>query len=216
MTSVTIPHRVAPSPSAASQTSRGVCAITSRLTDVMMGMIVTQQISPHAKIDFTYWPGLAVRKIGTKLAWATSHRAGAAWRFEMSSSPQKPYTMLGTVASMSTVPVSHGLSTRGAYSLIISARAKEMGAAMATAMSAIAIEPISKDSMPKWCASGDHVWSVTKPSPAWRKALNPYLQRKATAAAKSKSTIALAPASTPLNTRSAPTGFLSRLIGTSS
>ena len=41
MTSVTIPHRVPPSPRAASQTSRGACAITSRLIDVMMGMIVT-------------------------------------------------------------------------------------------------------------------------------------------------------------------------------
>ena len=84
MTSVTIPHRVPPSASAASQTSRGACAITSRLIDVMMGMMVTVQISPQAKIDFTYWSGLGVRKIGTKLAWSTSQRAGAAWRLETS------------------------------------------------------------------------------------------------------------------------------------
>src|SRR3974390_325726 len=78
MTSVTIPQRVPPRPSAASQTSRGVSALPSRLTEVMIGMIVTQQINPQAKIDFTYWFGAAVRNIGTKLACATSHRAGAA------------------------------------------------------------------------------------------------------------------------------------------
>ena len=54
MTSVTIPHRVPPSPSDASHTSRGACAMTSRLIEVMMGMIVTVQISPQAKIDSTY------------------------------------------------------------------------------------------------------------------------------------------------------------------
>ena len=58
MTSVTIPQRVPPSPSEASHTSRGAWAITSRLMEVMMGMMVTAQIKPQAKIEFVYCPGL--------------------------------------------------------------------------------------------------------------------------------------------------------------
>jgi hypothetical protein len=42
--------------------------MTSRLIEVMMGMIVTVQIRPQANMDSTYWCGLGVRKIGTKLA----------------------------------------------------------------------------------------------------------------------------------------------------
>ena len=53
MTSVIIPQRVPPSPIAASQTSRGAWDITSRLTEVMIGMRVTAQTSPQAKTEFT-------------------------------------------------------------------------------------------------------------------------------------------------------------------
>jgi hypothetical protein len=43
--------------------------MTSRLMEVMMGMSVTVQINPQAKIEYPYCAvGLGVRKIGTKLA----------------------------------------------------------------------------------------------------------------------------------------------------
>ena len=90
MTLVTIPHRVPPSPRAASQTSRGAWAMTSRLIEVMIGMMVTAQMRPQAKIEFTYEPGVGVRKIGTKPKWVANHSAGAACLGEMSSRPQKP------------------------------------------------------------------------------------------------------------------------------
>ena len=112
MTSVTIPHRVPPKPNEASHTSRGAWASTSRVTDVMMGMMVTAQIKPQAKIDWVYRPGEGVRRMGTNPTWSTSHLAGAACRLETTSSPQKPYTMLGTVASRSMTAVSQGFSRR--------------------------------------------------------------------------------------------------------
>jgi hypothetical protein len=90
ITSVTIPQRVPPSPRAASQASRGVWAITSRLTDVMMGTSVAAQMRPQAKIDCTNSPGVGVRRNGTNPKWSTNHLAGAACTFETSSSPQKP------------------------------------------------------------------------------------------------------------------------------
>ena len=46
-------------------------------------------------------------------------------------------------------PVRKAFICRGAYSLIIKAAANEIGAASATAMSAIAMEPTKRDIMPK-------------------------------------------------------------------
>ena len=219
MTSVTIPQRVPPSPSAASQTSRGAWAITSRLIDVMMGMMVTAQINPQAKIDFTYSPGARRTEDRNEARHgATSHRAGAAWMFEMSSRPQKPYTMLGTVASMSMTPVRRGFNWRGAYSLIIKAVANEIGAARTTAMRAMATEPTRSGHHAEVVRVGRPGGSVNSlgPHPDSRNALNPYQERKATTADSRRRTRALLPASTPLNTRSAPTGLMFKLIGTSS
>ena len=90
MTSVTIPQRVPPRPRAASQASRGVWAMTSLLTEVMMGTSVAAQISPQAKMDCTNSPGVGVRKNGTKPKWSTIHLAGAACRLETSARPQNP------------------------------------------------------------------------------------------------------------------------------
>ena len=51
MTSVIVPHRVPPSPSAASQASRGACAMTSRLTEATTGMIMMATMSPQMKTE---------------------------------------------------------------------------------------------------------------------------------------------------------------------
>ena len=195
----------------------GAWAITSREIDVMMGMMVTAQINPQAKIDCTYWGvGLKVRKMGTNPAWSTSHLAGAACRPDTRRRPQKPYTMLGTVASRSTTAVSTGLSRRGPYSLIINAVDNEIGAAIATPSKAMATEPTSKGSIPNCPASGFHALSVNSPNPACRRAGNPYQQRKPTRPASNNSTVALLPARIPLKALSAPTGLISRSRGTSS
>ena len=52
-TSVTIPHRVPPRPRAASVTSRGARAMTSRVIEVTMGMMVREQMSPQANTEST-------------------------------------------------------------------------------------------------------------------------------------------------------------------
>ena len=52
-TSVIIPQRVPPRPSAASATSLGARDITSRVTEVTMGMMVSEQIRPHANTERT-------------------------------------------------------------------------------------------------------------------------------------------------------------------
>ena len=72
MTSVIIPQRVPPRPNAASHASLGVCAMTSRLTEVMMGISVAAEMRPQAKMDCTNTPGVGVLKNGTKAKWATS------------------------------------------------------------------------------------------------------------------------------------------------
>ena len=51
MTSVIMPHRVPPKPKAASQASRGVWAMTSRLTEAMTGMIMMPTTMPQTKTE---------------------------------------------------------------------------------------------------------------------------------------------------------------------
>src|SRR6185437_6648167 len=118
-----------------------------------------------AKIELTYWWGEGVRKIGTNPRWSLIHFAGGAWRFDTSKRPQKPYTMLGTVANRSTTAVRNGFSWRGAYSLIISAIAMDTGAAMATDTRAIAMEPTRSAIIPKCPESGLHAGSSKSPIP---------------------------------------------------
>ena len=55
-----------------------------------MGMIVTEQIKPHANIDLTDWPGPRCPKIGMNPRYWTIQRAGAACALEMTSRPQNP------------------------------------------------------------------------------------------------------------------------------
>ena len=67
MTSVIMPHRVPPSAKAASHVSRGVCAITSRVSEVITGVTMIDTTTPQMKMEFSTFPGSEVRKIGTKL-----------------------------------------------------------------------------------------------------------------------------------------------------
>ena len=61
----------------------------------------------------------------------------------------------------------------GAYSLIIRAAAREMGPAMATDTTAMAIDPSSNDEAPKWPVSGDQLESVKNRIPAIFSACQP-------------------------------------------
>ena len=111
--------------------------------------------------------------------------------------------MLGTVASMSTAPVSVDRAQVGAYSLIMSAAAREMGPAMRTATTAMPTEPTSRGMAPKWPLSGDQVESVKKWIPPFSSAFQPLAVRKTTTAARITSTTALEEARAKRKIRSA-------------
>jgi hypothetical protein len=120
------------------------------------------------------------------------------------------------VASMSTAPVSVDRSMTGAYSLIISAAAREMGPAIKTAITAMATEPSSSGPAPKWPLSGAQVVSVMKWIPPFSRAFQPLAARKVTTAARMMRTTALLEASAKLKILSARVTARLMTIGVSS
>ena len=143
MTSVTIPHFVPPSAIAASHASRGAWDITSRLTDVTMGMIMMPTTTPQTKIEL---PKVASgsRNNGMKLACTLSHFVNAVDLLpEHLESPEAVEEARKHRQEVHGRASSIAWPDRGAYSLINSAADSETGTPTISAIAAIITVPTS-------------------------------------------------------------------------